>query len=168
MIPTLEPAPEAAFDSFEYRRALGRFATGITIVSARDGAGRPIGLTVNSFNSVSLDPPLIVWSLAAHSPTRPTFERCGHFAVNVLSHDQEWLSRRFAAKIDDRYAGVKFTDGAGGAPLLEGCCAWFECHKHAQYAGGDHVVFIGRVERYARREVAPLIYYGGRYHHLIL
>lgn len=167
MIPPLQPAPEAAFDLLEYRRALGRFATGITIVGARDGAGKPVGLTVNSFNSVSLDPPLIVWSLARHSPTRGAFEQCGHFAVNVLAHDQEWLSRQFAAKIADRFAGVRYADGAGGAPLIEGCCAWFECQNHARYPGGDHVVFIGRVERYARRDVRPLVYHGGRYHHLI-
>lgn len=167
MIPPLEPAPDAAFDSREYRHALGRFATGITIVSARDADGKPVGLTVNSFNSVSLDPPLIVWSLAQHSPIRAALEGCSHFAVNVLAHDQEWLSRQFAAKNVDRYAGVVFADGAGGAPLIEGCCAWFECHNQAQYPGGDHVVFLGRVERYARRELRPLVYHGGRYHHLV-
>ena len=166
MIPPLEPAPDAAFDSREYRHALGRFATGITIVSARDASGKPIGLTVNSFNSVSLDPPLIVWSLARHSPHRPAFEGCSHFAVNVLAHDQEWLSRQFAARDIDRFAGVAFRYGAGGAPLIEGCCAWFECRNQAQYPGGDHVVFLGRVERYARREVAPLVYHGGRFHQL--
>lgn len=167
MIPPLEPARGATFDTREYRHALGRFATGITIVTARDAAGRPIGLTVNSFNSVSLDPPLIVWSLAQHSPTRATFEQCSHFAVNVLAHDQEWLSRQFAAKIADRFAGVDCVDGAGGAPLIQGCCAWFECHNQAQYPGRDHVVFLGRVERYARRDAPPLVYHGGRYHHLM-
>ena len=166
MIPPLEPAPGASFDTREYRHALGRFATGITVVTARDAAGRPVGLTVNSFNSVSLDPPLIVWSLAQHSPTRTTFEHCSHFAVNVLAHDQEWLSRQFAARVADRFAGVDFVDGAGGAPLLQGCCAWFECHNQAQYPGGDHVVFLGRVERYARRELPPLVYHGGSYHRL--
>lgn len=166
MISPLEPTPGVAFDTREYRHALGRFATGITIVTARDSNGSPVGLTVNSFNSVSLDPPLIVWSLAQHSPTRAAFEGCSHFAVNVLSHDQEWLSRQFAAKSLERYAGVDFIDGAGGAPLLDGCCAWFECHNQAQYQGGDHVVFIGRVERYARRNLPPLVYHGGSYHQL--
>lgn len=167
MIPTLHPAPDAKFDSREYRRALGRFATGITVVCTRDASGKPVGLTVNSFNSVSLDPPLIVWSLVQHSPLRPALEGCSHFSVNVLSHDQEWLSRQFAARNIERFAGVVFADGAGGAPLIEGCCAWFECRNQARYPGGDHVVFLGRVERYARRELPPLVYHGGRYHHLI-
>lgn len=166
MIPQLDPLSETDFDTREYRHALGRFATGITVVTACGGDGEPVGLTVNSFNSVSLNPPLIVWSLAQHSPTRAVFENCSHFAVNVLSRDQEHLSRRFAAKIANKFDGVVFQPGAGDAPLIEGCCAWFECHKHAQFPGGDHVVFLGRVERYGRRDLPPLVYHGGKYHGL--
>lgn len=166
MIPKLDPTPDAPFDAREYRHALGRFATGITIVTARGSAGELVGLTVNSFNSVSLNPPLIVWSLAQHSPIRAAFENCSHFAINVLSHDQEQLSRRFAAKIPNKFDGVAYQPGAGDAPLIEGCCAWFECHNQAQFPGGDHVVFLGRVEHYGRRDLAPLVYHGGKYHEL--
>lgn len=145
------------------RDALGMFATGVTVVTARDAGGRAIGLTVNSFNSVSLEPPLIVWSLALSSPKLAAFRACSHYAINVLALDQAWLSQRFASRRSDKFAGIETDDGFGGAPLLHGCCACFECANEIRHAGGDHLVFIGRVERFSHSFKEPLVYQGGRY-----
>lgn len=160
------PAP--AFDCRAFRDALGNFATGIAVVSALAPDGSYIGLTINSFNSVSLDPPLILWSLALSSPNLDAFRACSHYAVNILAADQRELSQRFATRGGDKFGGLSFREGLGGAPIIPGCCAWFECANEVRHPGGDHLIFIGRVERCARQAGrAPLIYHGGRYRWLV-
>jgi 3-hydroxy-9,10-secoandrosta-1,3,5(10)-triene-9,17-dione monooxygenase reductase component len=151
------------FDTREFRRSLGKFATGVTVITARAADGHPVGFTANSFASASLEPPLVMWNLARTSANLEHFERCSHYAVNVLSHDQLNLSLRFARSASDKFVALDFTDGAGGAPLLAGCCAWFECNNETRHAAGDHLIFVGRVERFARAERAPLLYHGGHY-----
>lgn len=154
------------FDARAFRNALGSFATGIAVVTTRGGDGVPQGLTINSFNSVSLDPPLIVWSLASHLPVRAAFESCEHYAVNILAEDQQWLSQRFAGREADKFAGVAVEPGLGGVPLLLGCCARFECRNTARHPGGDHLVFISEVLRFDRDERDPLLFHSGAYRRL--
>jgi len=151
----------------DLRSTLGSFATGVTVITARTTDGEPIGLTISSFNSVSLDPPLILWSMSVGSPNLDAFRRASHYAVNVLGADQQWLSDRFAGRSNDRFADLPQRVGLGGAPLLEGCCAWFECANDAQHPGGDHLIFVGHVERFAQGETqSPLIFHNGRYRQL--
>lgn len=153
--------------SRRFRNALGMFATGITVVSTRTPAGAPIGLTVNSFNSVSLDPPLVVWSLANELPSRMLFEGCEYYAINVLAEDQIDLSQRFASRLGEKFAGLQFEPGTGGVPLLEGCCARFVCRNTVRHPGGDHVVFISEVVDFDRSASRlPLLYFGGAYRQL--
>lgn len=141
------------------------FATGVTVVTARDADGRLIGLTANSFNSVSLEPPLVLWSLALRAGSMPVFARGSHYAINILAADQVELAERFASKNVDRFAGVAWRPGLAGAPVLEGAAAVFECFNRSQYEEGDHVIFVGEVEHCTRREGAsPLIFHGGRYY----
>lgn len=152
-----------ARDSRAFRDALGLFATGITIVTTRARNGEPVGLTVNSFNSVSLDPPLVLWSLMLGSPSEEAFRACSHYAVHVLGDHQEALSTRFAGSREQRFAGLQTASGLGDSPLIEGCLARFECRNDIQYAGGDHLIFVGRVERFERGAGHPLLYFGGGY-----
>ena len=141
------------------------FATGVTIVTARNDNGEPVGLTANSFNSVSLDPPLVLWSLAKAAGSMAVFANGRHYAIHVLASDQKALAERFAARGVDRWADVPFSEGVGGAPLLEGCAATFECFNRSQYTEGDHVIFVGEVERCARKPSAsPLLFHGGRFY----
>ena len=154
--------------SRRFRNALGMFATGITVVSTRTPAGAPIGLTVNSFNSVSLDPPLIVWSLAKELPSRDLFEGCEYYAINVLAEDQTELSQRFASRAGERFAGLEIDEGEGGVPLLRGCCARFVCRNSVRHEGGDHLVFISEVLSFDSSPRAPLLYFGGAYRRLAL
>ena len=157
-------ASTPAFSTPDFRAALGTFATGVTIVTARDAAGLPVGITANSFNSVSLAPPLVLWSLARIAGSMPAFERGSHYAINILAADQHTLALRFASKAIDRFAGVPFRIGPSGAPVLDGAAAVFECFNRSQYEEGDHVIFVGEVERCAHRPGAqPLIFHGGRY-----
>ncbi|RQS75646.1 flavin reductase [Burkholderia sp. Bp8963] len=142
----------------DFRRALGCFATGVTVVTTVDDEGRRIGLTANSFSSVSIDPPLILWSLARRSPNVRAFERCRFFAVNVLAGSQLDICARFSRPIDDRFSGVDAVDGQGGVPLIAGAVAQFECENEAVHAGGDHVIFVGRVNRFRWHEQAPLVF----------
>ncbi|MCX7176011.1 MAG: flavin reductase family protein [Proteobacteria bacterium] len=161
-----------AFDTRDFRTALGSFATGVTIVTARDVDGALAGLTINSFASVSLDPPLVLWSLSLYTPALAVFERCSHYAVNVLAADQTDLSILFAKPSDDghenRFANLEFDSGSGGAPLLRGCCARFECRNETRHAGGDHLIFVGRVERYRYQDSSPLVFQGGQYRRLAI
>jgi 3-hydroxy-9,10-secoandrosta-1,3,5(10)-triene-9,17-dione monooxygenase reductase component len=151
-------------DAQHLRLALGRFSTGVTIVTCVDAQGQRVGLTVNSFNSLSLDPPLVLWSLRAGSASLPAFAAAGRFAVNVLSEAQVDLSRRFAARGDDKFAEGLWALGEHGSPVLAGCAAVFECLTHAQQAIGDHSLFIGRVLACAETALPPLVYQGGHYH----
>jgi flavin reductase (DIM6/NTAB) family NADH-FMN oxidoreductase RutF len=152
------------FSTSDFRAALGMFATGVTIVTARHADGSPVGLTANSFNSVSLEPPLVLWSLARSAGSMPAFERGSHYSINILAADQYALAERFASKSLDRFAQLSFREGAGGAPILEGAAAVFECFNRSRYEEGDHVIFVGEVERCEWRPGAqPLIFHGGRY-----
>jgi flavin reductase (DIM6/NTAB) family NADH-FMN oxidoreductase RutF len=153
------------FSAPEFRAALGMFATGVTIVTARTEAGELIGLTANSFNSVSLSPPLVLWSLARAAGSMVPLSNGRHYAINVLAADQQALAERFAARGTDRWAGVGFTDGVSGAPLLDGAVASFECFNRSQYVEGDHVIFVGEVERCSHRaQASPLLFHGGRFY----
>ena len=147
----------------EFRTALSRFATGITVVTTVNDDGQPVGITINSFNSVSLEPPLVVWSLGLGTKVRPVFEACRHYAVNVLAENQKHLSDRFASRDPNKFAGLDFTTGIDGAPLLDGCCARFECRNTARHAGGDHLVFISEVVRFGSSDQPPLIFHAGDY-----
>ena len=143
---------------------MGMFATGVTIVTLRTPQGVPMGLTVNSFNSVSMHPPLVVWSLATRSQSLAAFLAAPHYAINVLSADQHALALGFASSTGDRWQGVDWRPGADGAPLIGGAIAHFECVNQHHQTEGDHVLFIGRVERCCHRaEAAPLIFHGGKF-----
>lgn len=157
-------AQPPVFSGLEFRTALGMFATGVTIVTARTATGELIGLTANSFNSVSLDPPLVLWSLARAAGSMPAFSTGSHYAINILAAGQKDLAERFALKGADRWAGVAFTEGSGGSPLLAGAAATFECFNRSRYEEGDHVIFVGEVERCSHRAGAsPLLFHGGRF-----
>lgn len=161
--------PETCFDpaleSADLRTALGTFATGVTIVTTRNAQGEPVGLTANSFNSVSLKPPLVLWSLALGARSRPAFEACSHYAVHVLGAHQCALAQRFAARDVDRFANLAWQPGVDGTPLLAGCVARFECSNRSRYAEGDHLIFVGAVHACAHRAgLRPLLYHGGRFY----
>lgn len=145
------------------RRAFGCFPTGVTVVTTRTADGNFAGLTVNSYTSLSLEPPLILWALASHSTSLRAFESAKHFAVNILAEDQAALSRRFASRARDKFHDVATRPGIGGAPLLEGCSAHIECRMHSAQPGGDHVLFVGQVVRVDVLARTPLVYVGGRY-----
>ena len=151
------------FDPRDFRNALGQFATGVTIVTTRTSTGEPIGLTANSFSSVSLSPPLVLWSLSLRSPNLPNFLQATHFAINVLARDQIALSQRFSKPIPNKFEGITCIDSANGMPLLEGTAAHFECRTEARHYSGDHVIFIGHVLHYSHADRDALGYYRGRY-----
>lgn len=141
------------------------FATGVTIVTARAASGELVGLTANSFNSVSLEPPLVLWSLAQAAGSMPALSTGSHYAINILAADQKALAERFAAQREGRWDGVAWTEGASGSPLLAGAAATFECFNRSRYDEGDHVIFVGEVERCAHRAgAAPLLFHGGRFY----
>ena len=163
-MPTPSRAAAPAFAAADFRAALAMFATGVTIVTALDGQGKPIGLTANSFNSVSMEPPLVLWSLSRHAGSMPAFRRGSHYAINILSAEQKALAERFASKDIARFEGVTHRAGASGVPLIDGAAAVFECFNRSRYEEGDHVIFVGEVEHCARRKGAkPLLFHGGRY-----
>ena len=145
-----------------FRRALGHFATGVTIITAQCD-GQLAGMTANSFSSVSLDPPLILWSIGKSSQSLGLFERADSFAINVLASDQMDLASRFARSGPDKFIGVEWHPGVGGAPCLPGASATFECTKHSVVDAGDHFVWLGKVERYTRAEREPLLFSHGRF-----
>ena len=141
------------------------FATGVTIVTARSAQGDLVGLTVSSFNTVSLAPPLVLWSLAHSAASLPVFAAGAPYAIHVLGAQQQALAERFATRGVDRWAGVQYTNSANGAPLLAGAVATFECFNRSRYDEGDHVIFVGEVERCSRTAgAAPLLYHGGRFY----
>ncbi len=153
------------FSKTEFRTALGMFATGVTIVTARKANGELVGLTANSFNSVSMSPPLVLWSLAHSATSMEAFATGSHYAINILSADQQELAKQFSAKGIDRFAGVNYQLGLAGAPLIDGAAATFECFNRSRYEEGDHVIFVGEVEHCAHRSGAsPLLYHGGKFY----
>lgn len=150
-------------DPQELRRALGRFATGVTVVTTCTAEGALEGLTANSFSSVSLDPPLVLWSLDRRARSLPSFLEARWFAINVLGSHQHGLSSRFASPVEDRFAGIGYTAGLGGCPVLDDGLAHFECSVFDRVDAGDHVIFLGKVERMTHRDGEPLLFSGGRY-----
>ena len=141
------------------------FATGVTIVTTRAADGALVGLTANSFNSVSLAPPLVLWSLARSSGSMPALGAGSHYAINILAANQKALAERFAQKAAERWTDVEFTEGLGGVPLLAGAAACFECFNRSRYDEGDHVIFVGEVERCGwRAGASPLLFHGGRFY----
>ncbi len=150
-------------DPRQLRNALGRFTTGVTIVTCVDAQGGSVGLTANSFNSLSLEPPLVLWSLRTASPALAAFQDAKRFAVNVLAEAQVDLSRRFASKVEDRFAEGTWALGEHGAPVLAGCAAVFECESVSHQVAGDHHLFIGRVLACAEAPVPPLLFQAGHY-----
>lgn len=159
--------PSTEEEQRAFRNALGCYATGIAIVTGIDGDGHPMGLTVNSFAAVSLEPPLVLWSLDNASHSMNAFRQASHYAVNVLAAHQTDLSVRFSTWPVDRFAGLAWQSGVSGAPVLAGCAAWFEARNEIQYPAGDHHIFVGRVERFHQADnVAPLLYHGGQYRQL--
>lgn len=165
--PAASPAPSRFHKpgTLRLRQALSDFATGVAIVTARAPDGRQVGLTVNSFASVSLDPPLVLWSLMRGSASQPVLDAASHYTVNILGTAQRELAQRFAGRRDDKFRGLRLRPGAGGAPRLPGCAAWFECRIESRLAAGDHLILIGAVEKFARGRghPPPLLFHHGRY-----
>jgi flavin reductase (DIM6/NTAB) family NADH-FMN oxidoreductase RutF len=163
-----DPANELASDSSpidprDFRSALGTFATGVTIITTAAPDGKPYGLTCNSFASVSLNPPLVLWSLVIFSSSMSVFQDASHFAVNVLGASQQALANKFAISSEDKFVGVEWTPGLGNAPLLKDSVATFQCRAANRYYGGDHVIFLGAVEAYSYNRREPLLFARGGY-----
>jgi flavin reductase (DIM6/NTAB) family NADH-FMN oxidoreductase RutF len=146
-----------------FRQLLGRFATGVTVVTTRDPAGRPIGMTASSVASVSLHPPLVLVSVDQANDMHPALRAAQHFVLNVLAADQEALSRRFAAEHPNRFEGIGYRETRHGLPVLDGVLASIECEKQAEAPGGDHTVFFGLVTGGSVSDHRPLLYYRGGY-----
>jgi flavin reductase (DIM6/NTAB) family NADH-FMN oxidoreductase RutF len=160
------PAPGALppdFDSAYFRSALSQFATGVTVVIARGADGALHGLTVNSFSSVSLEPPLVLWSLANRARSMSAFQQCSHYIINVLAETQEELALRFSRPAGNRFESLTFDTSRTGLPILDGVAAWFECQNRSRYQEGDHVIFVGQVERCQMRPSRTLGFHGGRF-----
>ncbi len=154
-------APE--FDSRQFRNALSQFATGVTVITTRLDDDNFLGLTASSFNSVSLAPPLVLWSLSQGASSLPVFSGNSHYVINVLAGDQRALAERFATRIENRFDGVGFQLSHTGLPILSGVSAWFECHNRSRYPEGDHVIFVGEVERCEVSPKPALVFHGGRF-----
>jgi 3-hydroxy-9,10-secoandrosta-1,3,5(10)-triene-9,17-dione monooxygenase reductase component len=147
----------------EFREVLGNFATGVTVITTLDGP-RPIGFTCQAFNSLSLDPPMVSFSVARASSSRPRILAAGRFCVNVLAFDQHSLCARFATREVDRFLGVDWWRSPGGNPVLDGSLAWIDCTVEAEYPAGDHTIVVGNVRSLAvQREAAPLVYHRGAF-----
>jgi 3-hydroxy-9,10-secoandrosta-1,3,5(10)-triene-9,17-dione monooxygenase reductase component len=162
--------PPGDADPRAFRNALGAFPTGVCIVTTRRPNGKRAGLTVSSFNAVSLNPAMVLWSLTRSSPSASTFREAEYFAVNVLAEDQRELASHFARPTEDKFAAfdASFVEGIGGLPLLEGAAARFQCSNSFQKYGGDHIVFIGTVEKHQSWARMPLVFHRGRYAKLVI
>ncbi len=156
-------AAAPAIDPKDFRNALSMFATGVTIITTRTETGDPVGITANSFNSVSLDPPMVLWSLAKNAYSLPVFQQAKEWNVHILSNEQEALSNKFAKKGEDKFAGISLDQGVTNSPLLPGCSARFQCRTMFEYEGGDHIIFVGEVLAYDRAPTPPLLYLSGNY-----
>jgi flavin reductase (DIM6/NTAB) family NADH-FMN oxidoreductase RutF len=149
--------------SADFRRALAQFATGITVVTTVAPDGTPVGLTANSFSSVSMEPPLVLWSLSLKARSLAVFRACQRYLIHVLAADQLDVAQRFATRGADRFGPTAWIPTDEGLPRLEGCVAWFECGNRSQHEEGDHVIMVGRVEAFQAPGGAPLIFHGSRY-----
>ncbi|MFO1111777.1 MAG: flavin reductase family protein [Bradyrhizobium sp.] len=161
-----DPANEFASDNSpidprDFRNALGTFGTGVTIVTAMAADGKPYGVTCNSFASVSLNPPLVLWSLGMFSQGLTIFQDASHFTVNVLGVSQQALALQFAKSAGDKFAGVEWKPGLGNAPVIAGSVAQFQCRAANRYYGGDHIIFLGAVEAYSYTGQEPLLFARG-------
>ena len=145
---------------------MGRFTTGVTIVTCRDAHGAACGLTVNSFGGVSLDPPLVLWSLRSASPNSAVFTAAKVFNINVLTQAQVALSRHFASRVSHKFGEGSWSDGRNGVPVLADCAAVFECDSVAQHVIGDHLLFVGKVSSALESTRTPLLFHAARYHQL--
>lgn len=152
-----------AFDPLHLRRAFGRFATGVTVVTSVGPDGRLIGVTVNSFASVSMTPPLVSWNYRREALAFAALAGAPHFAVHVLGRHQRQLSSQFASNAADRFAGVEVSRGIGNVPVITGCAAVFECRQWSTVEAGDHAIILGEVLRYAHDDAPPLVFHGGDY-----
>jgi flavin reductase (DIM6/NTAB) family NADH-FMN oxidoreductase RutF len=150
-------------DSVDFRQAVGAFTTGVTVVTTCDESGTRYGLTANSFASVSLDPPLVLFCVDHRAPSLHGFNRSEHFAINVLAADQEEIAKRFARRSDDKFAGLNWRVGIFGAPLLDRCIAHIECTLEHRHPSGDHDIVIGRVHRVRVYEGEPLVFHRSRF-----
>jgi flavin reductase (DIM6/NTAB) family NADH-FMN oxidoreductase RutF len=163
-MPIRSPRAESQnFDTRHFRTALSQFATGVTVVTTRLENGNFFGLTASSFNSVSLHPPLVLWSLAASASSLPVFTDNSHYVINILAADQAFLAERFAQRVKNRFDGIDFDLSRTGLPVLRGVAAWFECHNRSRYPEGDHVIFVGEVERCEVNPKPALVFHGGRF-----
>ncbi len=162
MLTPISRAAEPEFDTTHFRAALSQFATGVTVITTRDESGGFFGMTASSFNSVSLTPPLVLWSLGSTSRSLPLFSVNSHYVINVLAGDQAWLAERFASRLDDRFEGVDYDLSQTGLPILHGVSAWFECHNRSRYPEGDHVIFVGEVERCEFEKKSALVFHSNR------
>jgi flavin reductase (DIM6/NTAB) family NADH-FMN oxidoreductase RutF len=163
---TIDTAPKAAFDSRAFRDALGTFTTGVTVITTVTPEGEKLGTTASSFNSVSLDPPLVLFSMARNAKAFPAWQQARSFAVNILAEDQDELSARFARPLTDKWSDVIPEHGpVEGLPLLPGALVSMECTSYANYDGGDHIIMVGRVVSFMRRRphARPLVFFGSRY-----
>ena len=163
-----DPANELAsdhspIDPRDFRNALGTYATGVTIITTVAADGKPYGLTCNSFTSVSLNPPLVLWSSSLYAQSLPAFQESSHFVVNILAFDQIPLSNKFAKQSDDKFVDTDHIVSESGAPVIIGAAAHFECRNEFRHYGGDHIIFIGHVERFAYTDRPTLMFCRGKY-----
>ena len=156
-------APERAFDTAQFRQALAQFATGVTVITTRLADGSFRGLTASSFNSVSLSPPLVLWSLGNGANSLPIFSGNSHYVINVLGADQAHLAQRFSRRTENPFGDIPYELSRTGQPILSGVSAWFECHNRSRYPEGDHVIFVGEVEECAVHPQASLIFHAGQF-----
>ena len=161
VMPKMRPA-DAPLDAAAFRAALGCFPTGVAVVTTLSPEGAPLGLTISSFNSVSMEPPLVLWSIGLKNGSLPAFRAAGGFAINVLTARQTELPRIFSTPVADRFAEVDWRPGLGGLPVLEGAAAVFECRTWARHDGGDHEIFLGEVLRIESGDAVPLVFGKGR------
>lgn len=156
-------ATELLQDTRRLRSVLGKYATGVAIITTQAAEAGPVGITVNSFSSVSLAPPLVMWSIACKAYSRPVFEAAGYWAVHILAYEQDELSARFAQAGADKFADIPVERGLHGLPLLPGCAARLQCKSSLIHEGGDHLILLGEVLDYEANEAAPLVFHSGKY-----
>jgi flavin reductase (DIM6/NTAB) family NADH-FMN oxidoreductase RutF len=152
-----------SWDKRDLRNALGSFGTGVTVVTSGNSRSRLVGVTANSFSSVSLEPLIVLWSLVSSSPSLEVFNATGRFVINVLALEQMNLSKQFSKTLEDKFAGVEYTEGLGDLPVIQNCVATFECKTIQRTVVGDHVLFLGQVENYVYENKTPLLFCQGNY-----
>ncbi|MFO7552321.1 MAG: flavin reductase family protein [Haliea sp.] len=160
---TIAKPQNSRSDGRALRQALGKFATGVAIVTTRDGEERDYGMTINSFTSVSLAPPLVLWSVSRSAPSYPVFTTTENFVISVLGEEQENISNRFAGSVADKFAGVRCGRSSMGPLFIDGALAVFECSVHERYEGGDHLILVGQVENYSCVNGRALVFHDGWY-----